>query len=93
MAEPQHFSSITITVVHEDSGREVELQAGPGTPVHTMVERAYAALGIERNTGDRLRVESPGINVFEHGNQHLRDFLALVGNETVWLLAGPTGGA
>lgn len=84
---------ITITVVHEDSGREVELQAGPGTPVRTVIERAYAALGIERNSADRLRVESAGTNVFEHEDQRLGDFLALVGDETVWLLAGPTGGA
>lgn len=93
LKEQNHSQAITITVVHEDSGREVEVKAGPGTPVHTMIERAYAELGIERNPADRLRVESSGTNVFEHLNQHLGDFLQLVGADTVWLLAGPTGGA
>lgn len=92
-AKQDHGRKITITVVHEDSGREVELQAGPGTPVRTMIERAYSELGIEPNPADRLRVESTGTNVFEHQEQHLGDFLELVGNDTDWLLAGPTGGA
>jgi hypothetical protein len=84
---------ITIIVVHEDSGREAKLQAGPGTPVRTMIERAYSELGLERNPADRLRVESTGTNVLEHQDQHLGDFLKLAGNDSVWLLAGPTGGA
>lgn len=92
-AEKDHSRNIRITVVHEDSGREVELQAGPGTPVRTMIERAYSELGLGRNPADRLRVESTGTNVLEYQDQHLGDFLKLAGNDSVWLLAGPTGGA
>lgn len=92
-AKQNQGRQITITVIHEDSGREIELQAGPGTPVRTMIERAYSALGIENNPADRLRVESTGTNVLEHQERHLDDFLQIVGNDTVWLLAGPTGGA
>ncbi|MDR6434987.1 hypothetical protein J2790_000108 [Paenarthrobacter nicotinovorans] len=93
LKEQKNSQAITITVVHEDSGREVEVKAGPGTPVRTIIERAYAELGIERNPADRLRVETSGTNVFEHLSQHLGDFLQLIGAGTVWLLAGPTGGA
>ena len=81
LKEQNHTQAITITVVHEDSGREVEIKAGPGTPVRTMIERAYAELGIERNPADRLRVESSGTNVFEHVSQHLGDFLRRVARD------------
>lgn len=89
----QDDASISITVVHEDSGQEETFRAGPGTPVGTIIDRAYSKFGMTRNDGDRLRVETTGDSVFGHERDHLGAFVTAEGGCVVWLLAGPTGGA
>ena len=86
--------SITITVVNEDNGREFELNAGKGTPVSTLIERAYEKLGVTRQGDDRLRCEKTNEDVFPFASIQLGQYLDAGHCPTrEWLFAGGTGGA
>src|SRR4051812_386650 len=94
MTTSEHGQSITIKVVNEDNGREFDLHAGPGTPIHALIDQMYEKLGVSRQGDDRLRCESTGEDVFSQANLHLKDYLdAGHCKDLTWLFAAGTGGA
>jgi hypothetical protein len=84
--------NLVVRVHNEDSGDVIELPAGPGTPVSTLIDRLYDKFGLTPQTGDRLRCEG-GSDVTPHADMHLGDYAAQHCSDLVWLFAGAQGGA
>jgi hypothetical protein len=82
-----------VTVVNEDDGREVKLDADPTTGIETLIARMYTTFGVARQGDDRLRCERDGSDVFSHAGQTIGEYLAVLCGCIVWLFAGGTGGA
>lgn len=88
----------TIKVVNEDNGKDLSLNGGEGTPIKALIDQMYEKLkqkfGVMRQSDDRLRCESTGVDVFQFSELHLRAYLAASRcPDLVWLFAGGTGGA
>lgn len=85
---------LVVMVVNEDNGREYRFHVGRGITIGKIIERMYKELKVERRTGDRLRCEADGEDVFAFVEMRLRDYLA-AGHcpDLVWLFAGEAGGA
>lgn len=92
MSNEQKGKDLVVKVHNEDSGDVIELSAGPGTPVRTLIDRLYDKFGLTSQTGDRLRCEG-GSDVAPHADMHLGDYAAQHCSELVWLFAGAQGGA
>ena len=93
--EAKEGRQLTITILNEDDGRQYQLQAGPGTPIHALLQRFYAQeLNRERRPDDRLRCEADGEDVFQFNELHLRDYLE-AGHcvRLIWRFASASGGA
>ncbi len=87
--------SLTVTILNEDDGRQHPMQAGPGTPIHALLQRFYAQeLHRERRPDDRLRCEASGEDVFQFSELHLRQYLE-AGHcpGLIWRFATASGGA
>ena len=82
-----------ITVVNEDDGREIKMEAEPDTGIETLIARLYTKFGVERRGDDRLRCEQDGSDVFAHATETIGKYLASFCGCLVWLFAGGTGGA
>lgn len=90
--ESSDNNSLTIVIHNEDNGNELELAAGPGTPVGTVIQRMYAKWRIEPQSGDRLRCDEGG-SVLGHEAEHLGDFVAAHCPSKTWVFVGDQGGA
>jgi hypothetical protein len=91
--EDRPSKKIDFTIVHEDSGREVQIDVTAHEKVEQVIDRGYRKLGLERQDGDRLRCETNGDSVFPHAGETVERFLQEEPGATTWLLTGPTGGA
>lgn len=90
----QPGASLTVTVHNEDAGGDpVRMNAGPGTPVSTIIDRFYRETQTERKTGDRLVCLGNGEDVFAHAAQHLGDYKTSHCSALEWGWSGETGGA
>lgn len=87
--------SLAVTILNEDDGRQCRLQAGPGTPIRSLLQRFYTQeLHRERRPDDRLRCEASGEDVFQFSELHLREYLE-AGHcpGLIWRFASASGGA
>jgi hypothetical protein len=89
--DPDGQRGLTVTVHNEDNGDSLELHAGPGTPVGTLIRRMYEKWRIERRDGDRLRCGDGGETLWGHEDEKLGEFAERCG--LTWLFAGEHGGA
>jgi hypothetical protein len=92
--DSSHGAELTVTVLNELNTKKEQFQAGPGTPVSTIVDRMYASpkLGIgSRSSNDRLLCGQD--NVLTHTSMHLEDYKDQFCGRLQWVFTGPTGGA
>lgn len=89
---PDNAANMTVTVHNEDSGDVATLEAGRGTPVRTLLQRAYNEFNVEPRPGDRIRCDN-GVDLTPHMDAHLGDLAANVCESLVWLFSGDQGGA
>lgn len=87
-----HGQDLQVVVHNEDDGTKETMPAGPGTPVRTVLDRAYKKFGIEPGPGDRVRCES-GQDLTPYLDLKLRDLVEQVDGCLTWLVAGDQGGA
>lgn len=88
---PTPGGHVTFTVHDEDDGSSGDFSVQRGSRLADAVTAAYAALQRTPRDGDRLRGDGAGA-VAPDVNDTVAAYLAR-GGVTVWLLAGPTGGA
>ena len=90
-------ADLTVRVENLDNGRTESFNAGPGTPVSTIIGRLYNSpkLGTgAQKPGDRLVCKGSGEDVFQFQSLHLRDYQQKANcADLVWSFSGPTGGA
>jgi hypothetical protein len=94
--EGNEGKSITLEVVNEDTGKEIELHGGKGTPLQTIVDEMYAKMKVTPKGDDRLRCEGSGEDVFAYAKQGMKlgeYFDSGHCPDHVWLFAAGTGGA
>jgi len=87
-------ASLTVIIHDEDVGGDpVEVKAGPGAPVETIISRFYSAKMTEGKPGDRLVCLGNGQDVFAHASEHLGDYRTTSCHALEWGWSGETGGA
>lgn len=85
-------ANLELVVHNEDDGSRIELPAGPGTPVRTLIDRMYDRFNLSRQPGDRIRCES-GEPVDPYADMALGEFADKHCPDLTWLFAGDQGGA
>jgi hypothetical protein len=86
--------TVTLRVVNEDNGHEIQLEGYPQTKVESIIEDMYRELKVSRQPDDRLRCDDTGADVFGFGQLTLEEYLEAGHCRClVWLFAGGTGGA
>lgn len=88
---PAPGGEVAFTVHDEDDGSSGHFAVKRGSRLADAVTAAYAALQRTPREGDRLRGEGAG-PIAPDANDTVAAYLGR-GGVTVWLLAGPTGGA
>jgi hypothetical protein len=85
---------ISVTVVNEDNGTEVQIEGLKHTKLDSLIEEMYKRLHVSRREDDRLRCEEGGGDVFGFSQLTLGHYVEAGHCRClVWLFAGGTGGA
>jgi len=96
-SEVERFHSerrITVHVVNEDNGEEIDLAANRRVQIERLIKRIYVEFNISQQPDDRLRCEQGGEDVFQFRQLTLGEYLDTGHCQClVWLLASGTGGA
>jgi hypothetical protein len=86
--------ALTVHVVNEDNGDEFDLEADKSETIEKIIARMYVRLGQPPKTGDRLRCESTGSDVFGFVSLTLEQYIkAGHCGCLIWIFVGGTGGA
>lgn len=88
---PGQGPNVSFMIHDEDDGSSAPFEARRGGRLREAVTAGYDALRREPRVGDRLRGEN-GTPISPEAEETVAAYLAH-GGSTVWLLAGPTGGA
>lgn len=85
---------ITVHVVNEDNGEEIDLPANRRTHIERLSGVIYDEFNVQRQPDDRLRGEQGGEDVLQFAQLTLGEYLDAGHCKClVWLFASGTGGA
>lgn len=85
---------ITVHVVNEDNGEEIDLPATRRVRIERLISVIYDKFHVQRQPDDRLRCEQGGEDVFQFAQLTLGEYLDAGHCKClVWLFASGTGGA
>jgi len=91
--DEEQRKTLEVTIHNEDNGAVVKIDGHPNSSVHEVVSEMYSKFRLDRQTGDRLRCEGNGGDVFSHEAEDLNEYAKRFCSKLVWLFAGDQGGA